>query len=552
MGAHVVALMLASLTWLGQEQRIQTSTQRLRSGAFVHSKQGMTLPDNVGRLNRLSGALTALDPCTALPAHVRRPSSMHVPMCYRPGVYFLAGSPSFVFSGQGILDWRRNCWNFAAKIAEDKYQPESLQRRNSTFAFRTGRRHDDVVLRQDLDGRDLAIPQQQRYNTADWLRILLKTPTSVLLRKILSPVLASMCWAAVIWVLHSTYYVSFLGDIGHVHSLLGSALGLLLVFRTNAAYQRFWEGRKIWEAVQGNVRALASLCMVYRHEVTKEKLRRIAALLCMFASLLAEHLGNTPENYYADVVTREDVLQLNRISNRPLYITNRIAQEIRSIPDQSEKGQLLFSNRERIYMLEHVNKMMKLIGEGERLVQTPVPLNYARHTSRFLSIWCLLLPLGLIDHIGAAVIPATGFASWVLFGIQEIGFMIEEPFSRTLDLDVIIKMIYIDVDETMRFPEWQKWSRKAIERSKERAAEREQDRAEESNSSLLSSVRRGTMNTSRASSGGRKSKRVGSLSSARRGSKNTTRRGSRHMEKNATTRLSWSGRFAALASRVRR
>ena len=72
-------------------------------------------------------------------------------------------------------------------------------------------------------------------------------------------------------------------------------------------------------------------------------------------------------------------------------------------------------------------------------MQTPVPLNYARHTSRFLTIWCLMLPIALVGEVGYAVVPVSGLICWGLFGIQEIGLMIEEPFRRTLPIEVSIR-----------------------------------------------------------------------------------------------------------------
>ena len=74
------------------------------------------------------------------------------------------------------------------------------------------------------------------------------------------------------------------------------------------------------------------------------------------------------------------------------------------------------------------------LGSSERLLSSPVPLFYSRHTARFLSFWLLLLPLGLYDpfksswnHI--AMIPATAAISVFLFGIEELATQMEEPFT---------------------------------------------------------------------------------------------------------------------------
>eukprot|EP00746_Dinoflagellata_sp_MGD_P077167 gnl/MRDRNA2_/MRDRNA2_30995_c0_seq1.p1 gnl/MRDRNA2_/MRDRNA2_30995_c0~~gnl/MRDRNA2_/MRDRNA2_30995_c0_seq1.p1 ORF type:complete len:586 (-),score=72.36 gnl/MRDRNA2_/MRDRNA2_30995_c0_seq1:340-2097(-) len=313
-------------------------------------------------------------------------------------------------------------------------------------------KHDDVVIRS----RESAIPQVQRYTGSDWAGILFKTPTSEVLQRIRGPVAANICWAALVWALHNCLGLKF-HSFAQIHGLVGGALGLLLVFRTNSAYERFWEGRKIWEQVLDNARSLARMCILYRDEMSMRKVTRIANLICAFSSLLAEHLGAQCRNYYSQIITRRDLLELNRVGNRPLHISNMICQEIRSIPDQAKGDQVLFSSRERIAMLKYVDKMTRSIGECERLVQTPVPLNYARHTSRFLSLWCLTLPLALVGDAGATIIPIMTLVSWGLFGIQEIGLMIEEPFRRALDLDVIIRTIYADVLETTQFQGW--WTR---------------------------------------------------------------------------------------------
>ena len=63
--------------------------------------------------------------------------------------------------------------------------------------------------------------------------------------------------------------------------------------------------------------------------------------------------------------------------------------QIKAVPYRCED----WSSRERLAILAMCNKLSATIGGCERLVQTPVPLHYVRHTSRFLTIWCLLLPL---------------------------------------------------------------------------------------------------------------------------------------------------------------
>lgn len=67
-----------------------------------------------------------------------------------------------------------------------------------------------------------------------------------------------------------------------MHFLPGSALGLLLVFRTNTAYNRFWEGRRIWEKILNSLRDLGRMTVLYGDVIQPARVERILHLLCAF------------------------------------------------------------------------------------------------------------------------------------------------------------------------------------------------------------------------------------------------------------------------------
>jgi len=116
--------------------------------------------------------------------------------------------------------------------------------------------HDEVTFR-NRSGDTLHIPQAERYSTRDWLHNLKTIRTSRLLKRIRGVIIFNTLWSITVFVLH--LYFRFNTPGSKAHSLLGSALGLLLVFRTNTAYNRFWEGRKIWEKLLNHVRDMARL-----------------------------------------------------------------------------------------------------------------------------------------------------------------------------------------------------------------------------------------------------------------------------------------------------
>mmetsp|Transcript_7280 Transcript_7280/g.11207 ORF Transcript_7280/g.11207 Transcript_7280/m.11207 type:complete len:430 (-) Transcript_7280:453-1742(-) len=305
--------------------------------------------------------------------------------------------------------------------------------------------HDKVTFRTRVGGEKfLSIPQAERYTTQDWLHNLRTIPSSLLIQRIRQPLLVTMGWTCVVTAaLHAFPAVPALSP--KAHTFVSSALSLLLVFRTNAAYNRFWEGRQIWQKVLDCARSLARYLTLYAEELGDARRKRVANLVCAFPIVLQEHLqgGEKPHRteYFLEA---EDYLELGRASNRPLCLVNKIAKVVKGVEYSAA-----WTSRERLALLALVNSLSDTIGACERLVQTPVPLAYTRHTNRFLSLWVLSLPLTLAGDMGWGAVPAMGLVAWALFGIQEIGLTIEDPFRRALKLEVIADTIYADVIQTM-------------------------------------------------------------------------------------------------------
>lgn len=137
------------------------------------------------------------------------------------------------------------------------------------------------------------VARSDRYASRDWLHNALSLPTSRILKSISFPVFSMTFWGAAISLLHKFLQVKGKNEMAaqlciptQPHSLMVSALGLLLVFRTNSAYQRFAEGRKIWEDILTVARDLSRLCKLYEPQIGTLKLRRVNRLLAAFPYLL--------------------------------------------------------------------------------------------------------------------------------------------------------------------------------------------------------------------------------------------------------------------------
>ena len=126
--------------------------------------------------------------------------------------------------------------------------------------------------------------------------------------------------------------------------------------------------------------------------------------------------------------------------NRPLWVCDRLGELVMDIPYNPN-----FTSRERLTMLGNIDKLSNAIGECERIHQTAVPLNYARHSLRSLTLWLFTLPFALVKDLGFMTGPVAACIAWVLFGVYQIGYSIEDPFQGSLRLSILCDSIRKDV-----------------------------------------------------------------------------------------------------------
>ena len=301
--------------------------------------------------------------------------------------------------------------------------------------------------------RNRPFPLPHRFQTRDWWKALRSTLSSDVIQGIGQPVLAVTLFSLAVALLYRFFpalpSLSFkLGALAP-HSLVAPALSLLLVFRTNAAYSHFWEGRQRWQELADHCRSLSRYVMLFERQLGRERRCSIARLLCAFPIVLKQHLrGSTAVPHVQLLLSPSDVASLRNAQNQPLHVVNLLSLQLASTPDSADPA-ASFSSRERLMLLNIVSHLSDCIGACERIVLTPVPLHYARHTSRLASIFVATLPFVLAPHLGLALVPTMAFVAWALLGIQEIGLLIEDPFHSILKLDKICTAIQKDVQQTL-------------------------------------------------------------------------------------------------------
>jgi len=235
--------------------------------------------------------------------------------------------------------------------------------------------------------------------------------------------LFNVVWTTLVCVLHHFRPLPRFPALPH--TLLSSALGLLLVFRTNSAYQRFWESRQFWQQITNNSRNLAVKLACY---LPQDYHFDFCALMISLPVALKNHLQGKSEDTsrFRKLFTLlgDDLdIALDKAHNKPLFICKTLSNKI-NVAFKNEMAQ------KQILVDSYLGQILFLIGACERIVTTPIPMTYSRHTTRLLAIFILTLPLVLVQDLGFLMVPVMLVFSWGMLAINEIGQFIEEPFNQ--------------------------------------------------------------------------------------------------------------------------
>jgi ion channel-forming bestrophin family protein len=287
-----------------------------------------------------------------------------------------------------------------------------------------------------------------------WFQVILLLKRSVI-PGILHWVILCGGYGFLISVLDHFEYLPNLTGIKSLPNILISlnvVLSLLLVFRTNTAHERFWEGRKLWGAMVNVVRNQARGIWIYieEREMPERKSKAAATrLVAAFAVAMKLHLRRDPLHpELAQLMSPLQYRRLQQVNHPPLEIANWIGDYLQR--QYEHKRINVFQVADLHAML---NTMVDILGGCERILKTPVPLVYTITLKMLLVIYFMVMPLGIVHELNWWTGLDMAFVSFLLLGLDEIGSEIEEPFGHDpndLPLDFICKTIVRNVEDLIK------------------------------------------------------------------------------------------------------
>jgi len=260
------------------------------------------------------------------------------------------------------------------------------------------------------------------YNTKDWFTFIFRFHKADTFRTLFPIMIAIGIYAGIVGYMEVVYWkladTSYIKNITIMHGMLGFVISLLLVFRTNTAYDRWWEGRKLWGALVNNSRNFAlKLAVILKDDQDQHFFKR---MIPTYATALQQHLSNDETS----LQLFEDVdLEIDHHLHLPNQVAKKMFQKLNDLYDEKK-----ISGDQLIILNAEIQSFTDICGACERIKNTPIPYSYSAFIKKFIFFFVMTLPFGYSFNLGYYTAPVVVFIFYVLASLELIAEEIEDPF----------------------------------------------------------------------------------------------------------------------------
>lgn len=260
------------------------------------------------------------------------------------------------------------------------------------------------------------------YNPKSWISLIFHLTKSDTL---------TILWKELVFIFLFTLGVAFLeihffpeakvlDKLFSVYQILGFVISLLLVFRTNTAYDRWWEGRRKWGELVNDSRNLAVKLTAL--DLSKEDDHFFARHIGNYALCIKEHLREGTNFDLLDLTAAERAF-LAPLDHIPSGIVELMYQRMNEL-----KKQGVLSEEDILRLDRNLNGFLDVVGACERIKNTPIPYSYSMFFKKFIFVYTITLPLAFVIQFGYFSALIATFIFYVLVSIEVLAEEIEDPF----------------------------------------------------------------------------------------------------------------------------
>jgi putative membrane protein len=230
-------------------------------------------------------------------------------------------------------------------------------------------------------------------------------------------------------------------------TLVGVALALFLGFRNSSAYDRWWEGRKLWGALVNTMRTLTRQVLTMTGDVpkaTKDK-REFIDMLVAFTYAMRDQLRGDAFARSAELLPPALAEEVDRARYKPFIILRGMGEWVSARYKEGAFGEITMTAIDR-----NLVELSNILGGCERIAATPVPFGYSVMIHRVVYFYCALLPFGLVDAIEWMTPAVAMVMAYSFIALDSLASELEMPFGRDengLALDAISLNIELSIRE---------------------------------------------------------------------------------------------------------
>lgn len=269
------------------------------------------------------------------------------------------------------------------------------------------------------------------YNPKTWFQLIFHSYSRQVMRTLTPTLIFMAIYSALVCYFYLDYFelpdIQFHPTIA-MHSLLGIVLGLFLVFRTNSAYDRWWEGRRLWGSMVNSTRNLALKLNANLSRENSEERTWFAKMIPNFVYATKESLRRGVLMNEMEPVSPEFIEDLNKYKHKPNRISALMYERVNTL---YKEGSL--TGDQLINLDKELKDLIDIMGACERIRHTPIPYSYMMYIKKFIFIYIVTLPFGFLTDSGYFTILIVLLVTFVLMSVELIAEEIEDPFGYDLN-----------------------------------------------------------------------------------------------------------------------
>jgi putative membrane protein len=216
-----------------------------------------------------------------------------------------------------------------------------------------------------------------------------------------------------------------------IPTILGTVISLLLAFKSNQAYDRWWEARTLWGAILNDSRSLTRQLLTfvdlgYGSDEKKALCERMANRQIAWCFSLSRHLRNQDPMYQLEKwISGEDLNNVRNYTNVPVGLLELQGNDLKYA---YKLGWI--TEFQQVEIDKTLTRLTDSLGGCERIKNTVFPITYSIYIHMSLVLFIMLLPFGLIEIFGIVEIPLVIAISSSFFLIEKMAIHLQDPFEN--------------------------------------------------------------------------------------------------------------------------